>query len=248
MNFLAARAWFFALSTITALLGCSIVTRVSGSRWWGLATGLALVVFPGSQFKNYIPLAEAANTACLIHLLYVDPAMRRKWLGGIVFGGIVLGLTFLVRVELGYFFTVIWLLLFFVALFDRRLPFTGHFVGVFLGISALVFGVFLVQAPIYSTFSARGLKSQYEEVYTDWLRFLRASIEQRLQQPKSHLVAAAATPAPASAGDQAAGALVSSPTSNAENGDRSALPRKPVSAILLPPPADSMLFMPEPTH
>ncbi|EDY17165.1 hypothetical protein CfE428DRAFT_5347 [Chthoniobacter flavus Ellin428] len=77
VNFLAVRAWFFLLATITALLGCGIVSRVTGSRWWGMVTGLLLVVFPGSQFKDYIPLAEAANTACLIHLLYIDPKMRR---------------------------------------------------------------------------------------------------------------------------------------------------------------------------
>jgi hypothetical protein len=31
----------------------------------GLAAGL-LLVLPGSQFKNYIQLAQAANTACLV--------------------------------------------------------------------------------------------------------------------------------------------------------------------------------------
>src|ERR1700735_5070476 len=36
VNYLAARAWFFALATMTALLGCGIVTRISGSRWLGL--------------------------------------------------------------------------------------------------------------------------------------------------------------------------------------------------------------------
>ncbi len=41
----------------------------------------------------------------------------------------MLGLTFLVRVEIGYFFTVIWLLLLLVALFDRRLPILSRFAG-----------------------------------------------------------------------------------------------------------------------
>ncbi|MEI9897433.1 MAG: hypothetical protein WDN28_27150 [Chthoniobacter sp.] len=72
VNYLAARAWFFALSTVTALLGCGIVSRVTGSRWLGLGTGLLLVVFPGSQFKNYIPLAEAANPR-----LHRPPALYR---------------------------------------------------------------------------------------------------------------------------------------------------------------------------
>jgi len=231
VNFLAARAWFFALSTITALLGCGIVTRVTGSRWLGLATGLVLVVFPGSQFKSYIPLAEAANTACLIHLCYVDPAHRRKWLGAIAIGGVVLGLTFLVRVELGFFFTAIWVLLFLVGLFDRRLPFLGHVIGVFLGVSALIFGVLLAQAPVYANLRARGLESQYWEEYADWLRFLRASAQQKMEHPQPAAPAATASAPPgaeAPAGDMA----VPTPVRNAENGDRSVLPRKPLSAIL----------------
>src|SRR5687768_1123630 len=43
VNFLVARAWFFFLSTITALLGYGIVARVTGSRWLALGVGLALV-------------------------------------------------------------------------------------------------------------------------------------------------------------------------------------------------------------
>jgi hypothetical protein len=248
VNFLAARAWFFALSTITALLGCSIVTRVSANRWLGLATGLALVVFPGSQFKNYIPLAEAANTACLIHLLYLDPSKRRKWLGAITLGGVVLSLTFLVRVELGYFFTAIWLLLFIVALFDRRRSFGGHLVGVFLSVSALAFGLLLVQAPLYQNVRARGLASQYRDVYADWLRFLQASIRQKLEPPKSPpVLTAAATPAPTMATTPAieapAETVEAAPAHNVENGDRSVLPRKPISAILQRGRWDRMLAL-----
>ena len=161
VNFLAARAWFFALSMVTALLGCGVVSRVTGSRWLGLATGLLLVALPGSQFKNYIPLAEAANTACLIHLLYVDPANRRNWFGAAAFGGVVLGLTYLVRVEIAYFFTAIWVLLLLVSLFDRRLPMAGRFGGALAGLVALALGVVVAQAPVYSNLSARGLGPQY---------------------------------------------------------------------------------------
>ena len=123
VNYLAARAFFFALSTITALLGCGIVTRLSGSRWVGLGVGLALVALPGSQFKNYIPLAEVANTACLLHLLSVDFAARRKWFAAVALGGAVLGLTALVRVEIAIFFAVIWTLLLLLVLLDKRLAF-----------------------------------------------------------------------------------------------------------------------------
>ncbi|MEP6670490.1 MAG: hypothetical protein ABJF10_15125 [Chthoniobacter sp.] len=233
VNYLAVRAWFFALSTVTALLGCGIVTRVTGSRWAGLATGLLLVVFPGSQFKNYIPLAEAANLACIIHLLYIDPVVRRKWLAAAALGGVVLGLTFLVRVELGFFFTAIWLLLLIVGLLDHRLPFGRRFAGAIFGVVALVLGVVVAQAPAYTYLSGRGLRANYWAEYTEWFEFLRASANQKIAHEKTvpPAVAGAAQP-PADATGDGATAQTAPAIHNAENGDRTALPRRPLSAMI----------------
>ncbi|TCO90175.1 hypothetical protein EV701_111101 [Chthoniobacter flavus] len=237
VNFLAVRAWFFLLATITALLGCGIVSRVTGSRWWGMVTGLLLVVFPGSQFKDYIPLAEAANTACLIHLLYIDPKMRRRWLGWFVLGGVVLGLTFLVRVELGYFFTAIWALLLLVSLFDRRASIGGRFAGLILGALAVVFGVVIAQTPAYVPLRAHGLEKEYWAEYLDWLEFLRASLHTRVAQEKPALAAGlgapqtAASATPTADGSDAASNPTAATVKNAANGERSVLPRKPLSSI-----------------
>lgn len=238
VNYLAVRAWFFVLATITALLGYGIVTRVTGSRWWGLATGLLLVVFPGSQFKDYIPLAEAANTACIIGLLYIDPKMRRKWLLWAVLGGAVLGLTFLVRVELGYFFSAIWALLLLVSLFDRRASMAGRFGGLILGALAVVLGVVIAQAPVYLSLRARSLEKEYWAEYTDWLEFLRASLQSRVANGKPALAAglgqqsAAASAKPSANGGRSVDAATSEGgIRNAENGDRSVLPRRPLSNL-----------------
>lgn len=233
VNYLAVRAWFFLLATITALLGCGIVTRVTGSRWWGMATGLLLVVFPGSQFKDYIPLAEAANTACIIHFIFTDPTLRRKWFGAAVLGGVVLGLTFLVRVELGYFFSVIWLLLLVVSLLDRRAAITARFAGLFLGVIALVLGVVIVQAPAYTHLRSRGLEENYWAEYSDWFEFLRASLHQRVKRPVPPLAAGLVTPTPTQpAANAAAGDAPAPAVHNPENGDRSVLPRRPLSAMV----------------
>lgn len=234
VNYLAVRAWFFALATITALLGCSIVTRVTGSRWFGLATGLLLVVFPGSQFKDYIPLAEAANTACIIHFIYTDPKSRGKWVGAAVLAGVVLGLTFLVRVELGYFFSTIWLLLLLVSLFDRRAAIAARFAGLILGAIALVLGVVTAQAPVYLHLRSRGLEENYWAEYSDWLEFLKASLHQRVSTAKPPLAAGLATaPQPAAAANGNEVTTAPAPAvHNAENGDRSVLPRRPLSAMI----------------
>ncbi len=236
VNYLAVRAWFFVLATITALLGYGIVTRVTGSRWFGLATGLLLVVFPGSQFKDYIPLAEAANTACIIHFIYTDPKSRGRWFGAAILAGVVLGLTFLVRVELGYFFSAIWLLLLIVSLFDRRATIAARFAGLILGAIALVLGAVAAQAPVYFHLRSRGLEESYWAEYADWLEFLQASLHQRVSTSKPPLAAGVSTAPPQAAvdaGNGAAAAPAPAPTiHNPENGDRSVLPRRSLSALL----------------
>lgn len=230
VNYLAVRAWFFVLATITALLGYATVTRVTGSRWFGLATGLLLVVFPGSQFKDYIPLAQAANTACIIYFIYTDPALRRKWFGAVMLGGFALGLTFLVRVELGYFFTAIWLLLFLVSLFDRRAAIGARFAGLLLGALALVLGFGIAQTPAYLDLRSRGLDDEYRAEYSDWLEFLRASLNQRVKAAKPPLAAGlGVTPQQADAVNAVAPAPA---VHNPENGERSVLPRRPISAVI----------------
>jgi len=101
----------------------------------------------------------------------------------------------------------------------------------------------VAQAPVYVNLRARGLESQYWQEYTDWLRFLRASVQQKMEHPKQPAPAVAAVPAPTESAQPADGAQpataqpaaaeVSAPVRNAENGDRSVLPRKPLSAIFL---------------
>jgi len=234
VNYLAVRAWFFVLATITALLGYGIVTRVTGSRWFGLATGLLLVVFPGSQFKDYIPLAEAANAACLIHFIYTDPKSRGRWFGAAVLAGVVLGLTFLVRVELGYFFSAIWLLLLIVSLFDRRAAIAARFAGLILAAVALVLGMVAAQAPVYFHLRSRGLEQSYWSEYSDWLEFLKASLHQRVSTSKPPLVAGLSTAPQQTAANNGNGTATAPAQAihNPENGDRSVLPRRPVSTLL----------------
>jgi hypothetical protein len=240
VNYLAARAWFFALSTITALLGFGIVSRISGSRLAGLGAGLLLVMLPGSQFKNYIQLAQAANTACLIYLAFIDPAKRGKWLGAAALGGVVLGLTYLVRVELGFFFTAIWTLLFLVFLLDRRLPGLRRLGTALAGVAALAGGVIVAQTPAYLDLRGRGLEVHYWAEYTGWFDFLRTSLAEefetkRISSSPPASAALAATPAPESAAavspapEEPRGA--SATMHDATRVDRNILSRKPLSAI-----------------
>lgn len=241
VNYLAARCWFFVLSTLTALLGYSVVSRVSGSRLAGLGAGLLLVMLPGSQFKNYIQFAQAANTACLILLAFVNPAQRGRWWGAVALGGLVLGLTYLVRVELGLFFTTIWLLLLVVFLLDRRIPMAGRIVSMLGGVVMLALGVVVAQSPAYLDIKSRGLEKYYWAEYASWFQFLQASAKAEMATPAGATDASApkAVPAP----NTPVAAEGTTTMHDAAHADRNILPRKSFSNIFHGAIRDRMLAL-----
>ena len=223
VNYLAARAFFFALSTITALLGCGIVKRVGGPRWLAIGVGLLLVVLPGSQFKNYIPLAGMANTACLIHLVCTDPALRRKWFAAIALGGAVLGLTALVRVEIAIFFAAIWSLLLLLVLLDKRLAPARRAARLALSAALLSAVVCAVHVPPYLYLRTLGVESALLGQVPAWLNALHGGL--------SDQIGAAAKPAPAPG--VAPAVVTKTPPAKTPPAatDRSTLRRHPVSDL-----------------
>ena len=195
VNFLLMRAYFFALSTITALCGWSLVRRVTRNPWLAFAVGLALVAFPGSQFKNYNPLLCLANTLCLAMaaLAAVDtPAgfWRRSALGGVV-----LGLSFLVRIDIGFLFSAMWAGLFVLRLFDSRLAARSRWLDTLAAAAVLAAGVVVTHAPVYALARSQGFDQQFVRQYPGWLNFLTK--QAGVIGPKSDAKPAAVPGAPA---------------------------------------------------
>ena len=229
VDYLAARAFFFALSTITALLGCAIVKRVGGPRWLGVAVGLALVALPGSQFKNYIPLAGMANTACLIHLICTDPAARWKWFAATALGGAVLGLTALVRVEIAIFFGVIWALLLLLVLLEKRLAPAQRFARMLGGAALVAVMSVAVHVPPYFYLRGLGVESQLVAQVPEWIGALRSGLRDQIGTPATPATPAAlpqSAPAPVVETAPAEPAAPAAPVI-----DRSILSRRPLADI-----------------
>jgi hypothetical protein len=114
VDFVALRVFFMVLSTLAAVLG--FLTVEKAARYAGLnraaiglgaAVGLLLIATPGMMFKNYNPLATVANAWCLLGFVLAQSSVRKSWkwtLGG----GFILGATWLVRIDLGTLFTLLW--------------------------------------------------------------------------------------------------------------------------------------------
>jgi len=107
-NYIALRVFFFALCALIGIFGFLTVRRVSGIGWYALGIGILLILIPGMQFRNYMGLLPIVNAYVLLGAFVLEPrAPRRRWLW-ITAAGLVLGLTYLVRIDVGVFFTVIY--------------------------------------------------------------------------------------------------------------------------------------------
>jgi hypothetical protein len=136
-----------------------------------------LVVFPGSQFKNYIPMVCLANALALVHVASGRSASGGAFLRGIALGGFVLGVTFLIRIDIGYLCAVMWVGLIVLRLFDARFPFRErrkHFFGASAILAAVVL---LLHVPAYAAAVSGGYAPEFTKQYSGWANFLRGEAE-----------------------------------------------------------------------
>ena len=181
VHYVKMRAFFFALSACTALAGWAVVKRVSGRSWLGFFAGLLLVAFPGSQFKNYIPLVGMLNLLCLVRTfgrldlqasLFGGDWRGSQFYGDCLLAGLVLGLSFLIRIDLGFLFSALWLGMLVVQLADMRLGMGRKLARWVAGILLLGGTVWAVHLPALAHAQARGYEREFVAQYAVWGRYL----------------------------------------------------------------------------
>ena len=219
-NFLVLRGFFFALSTVTALLGWSIVRRVTRLEWLALAVGLGLIFFPGSQFKNYIPLCGVANTLCLISAALAAGQSLNAFWRRLAIGGLVLGLTLLVRVDLGYLFVLLWSGFLLLRFCTAGLGFGRRLIDGIVALAIVCSGIVVTHAPVYGIARSGGYDREFTGQYTEWFEYL-GSLAGKTFLPAP---AKPAAPAPAAAAETA------QPAAPVATIDRTTLPRVTWSA------------------
>ena len=104
-NFTVVRIFFFGLSIITALLAYRSVRRVSGSPVLSFCCALVLILIPGIQFRNYLGLLGVGNLAVLLEAFALPQRSPKRRLIWIVVAAFAIALTFLIRIDLGFFFS-----------------------------------------------------------------------------------------------------------------------------------------------
>ncbi|HEV7869305.1 MAG TPA: hypothetical protein VGO90_16575 [Chthoniobacteraceae bacterium] len=216
VSYVLLRGYCFALSTLTAVLAFFLVERTTRKPWLAFAVALIAVLIPGSTFKNYIPLLAVANTLCLLHVA-LAPATGRSWIWKTALGAVVLGLSFLIRIDIGLLLAALWLgfCVLRVGLgegpWKQRLLQSGVMIALLCGI------VSAVHLPFWLDAKRRGFDREFAGQYAEKWRTIHHPVT-RLLMPRK----VAAAPPRAGPHKIAAQSVASSPS---VAGDKKALQR-----------------------
>jgi len=171
-NFTVVRIFFFALSTITGLLAYRTVHRVSGSAPLSFGCALVLILIPGIQFRNYLGFLGVANLAMLLEAFTVphrSPLSRFLWIVG---SALVIALTFLIRVDLGFFFcgsAVIGLVAYLILGADQT---HQRFRNALVTLVALPAAFFVVHLPVSYYAQEHGFAAAFWDNYVSGWQFI----------------------------------------------------------------------------
>lgn len=175
VSYVLLRGWCFTLSTLTAVLGFLLVAKTTRRPWLAFLVGVVLVLIPGSQFKNYIPLLAVANTLCLLHVA-LSPADQRLSLVKSATGGLVLGLAFLIRIDIALLFAALWIGLLLLRIVTGTAPFVHRTVLGLASFAAISLAVALVHWPVWADAKARGYERELHAQYAEKWRILERPV------------------------------------------------------------------------
>ncbi len=211
-DYTVLRIFFFALCMLTGVMAFLIVRRVTGSGWFSILAALGPVLIPGMIFRNYMAFLAMLNMLVLLQAYVFEQPTRLRQMLWMAAAGAALGLTYLMRIDMGAFFTVMNAGLILLFPFGRRQP-LAH--GVWLAGAGAILAVlmfFATHAPIYIDALKRGYADAFTAQYTNWIGMVRFLAAQQLAKrsalppaPKEGIgqlatmesAAAASVPAPA---------------------------------------------------
>jgi hypothetical protein len=167
-NFLVVRLFFYFLSIITAVLGYRAVWRASGRPLLSLFAAVIIILIPGMQFRTYMGLLAVANLYFFLEVFALQNSDRSRWFW-LIGSGLFLGLTFLVRIDLGILFSTLALgsLVVYPLTDVRSLKRRARFSGLALVVYPTL--IVLVHLPVDLFAAQHGFRNEFRSQYVYWI-------------------------------------------------------------------------------
>ncbi len=229
-NFLDIRLFFYLLSIVTGVLGYRAVWRVTGRPLLSLLAAVIIILIPGMQFRTYMGLLAVGNLYLFLEVFALENSYRSRllWLTG---SGLFLGLSFLVRIDLGILFSTLALgALFVYPLIDlrswkRRIRFST------LALAFYAILIVLVHIPVDQFAAQHRFRNEFWSQYISWKdnveKYINAVSSGSLKVLSELTGSAAPKSTPGAATAPEKGADIDS------NSDRRTRPRPPISDMFL---------------
>lgn len=179
-NYLALRWYFFAFCAASGLLVYFVVSGYTRNPWYSAVPAIMAILVPGMMFRNYMPFLGILNAFLLTRAFVAGRESSRATLAWMLAAGAGLGITFLFRIDLGIFCTLIFLGLAILYPFGERGNFSRR---ARLAVAGAVGGLllaFAVHLPVWGDAKARGYDRAFLEQYTGWFGMIGAEFRQQL--------------------------------------------------------------------
>jgi len=228
-DYLVLRWYFFAICTVTGLMTYFLVHGYTRCAWFSAIPALMAILVPGMIFRNYMPFLGVLNAFLLTRAFVVRRESPRKTFAWALAAGAGLGLTFLFRIDLGIFCTLIFCGLAILYPLGERGRFLHRGRLVLAGAAGGLLLAWVVHLPVWSDAKSRGYDRAFLEQYTGWLGMIRSEFRHQAAD------LAEGTAPPATANAPLAANPVAPPAQKPKADsweDRGALARPPVSDVV----------------
>ncbi len=179
-DYVALRIYFFAICLAMGVVAFLTIRRVTGQGWLAVGTGLLIVLIPGMLFRNYMGFLPLLNGYLFLQAFVLEPRVGRspiwRWVWWTL-AGLGLGLTLLVRVDLGLFMSVIAAGLVVLYPLGVRGEFRRRLMAAVAAAAILVAGVLATHLPVYLDAERRGFGAEFLGQYPTEVSRLRYQFE-----------------------------------------------------------------------
>ena len=233
-DYLALRWYFFAFCTVSGLLVYFVVHGYTRNAWYSAVPAVMVILVPGMIFRNYMPFLGVLNALLLTRAFVMRRESRSKTLVWMLAAGAGLGLTFLFRIDIGIFCTLILCGLAILYPFGERGQFSRRGQLALAGAAGGFLLAFAVHLPVWNDAKARGYDRAFLEQYTGWLGMICGEFRQQIADLENH-TPAQSTPAPQPAKETPAAPASAKPEEIPHANsweDRGALARPPLPDAL----------------
>jgi len=174
-NYLVMRAYFFVMAFLEGMAAYFTVWFGSSKVRLSFLAGLLVTLMPGLIGRNYMGLLGVLGILTLQRVFVLTPKKTLPHIVWIVALGVSISLAWLIRIDLGVFQTILFLLCSFLYLLKPQDGFGRRFVLVVVAWVVLAASIVAIQGPIYRDAVQRGFSDGFTQQYLVWPSMIRNS-------------------------------------------------------------------------